>query len=51
MCAVQLIYQQNGRALICLNVSGHRYVYDPNNKPIGEGAMGTVYLGFSQESN
>lgn len=51
MCSVQLIYQQNGRALICLNVSGRRYIYDPNSKPIGEGAMGTVYLGFSQESN
>lgn len=51
MCAVQLVYQPNGRALICLNVSGHRYIYDPNSKPLGEGAMGTVYLGFSQESN
>ena len=51
MCSVQLVYQQNGRALICLNVSGHQYIYDPNSKPIGEGAMGTVYLGFSQESN
>lgn len=51
MYAVKLIYQQNGRALICLNVSGHQYVYDPNSKPLGEGAMGTVYLGFSQESN
>lgn len=51
MCAVQLVYQQNGRALVCLNVSGYRYIYDPNSKPIGEGAMGIVYLGFSQESN
>ena len=51
MCSVQLVYQQNGRPLISLNVSGHRYIYDPNSKPIGEGAMGTVYLGFSQESN
>lgn len=51
MCAVQLVYQRNGRALVCLNVSGHRYIYDPNSKPLGEGAMGIVYLGFSQESN
>lgn len=51
MGSVHLVYQQNGRALICLNVSGHRYIYDPNSKPLGEGAMGTVYLGFSQDSN
>lgn len=51
MSAVELLYQQNGKPLICLDVSGHRYVYDPNSKPIGEGAMGIVYLGFSLESN
>lgn len=51
MYEVLRVNQSNGRTLVCLGVSGHHYIYDPNSKPIGEGAMGVVYLGFSQESN
>ena len=30
---------------------GQWYYYDPNSTPLGDGAMGTVYLGFSCNSN
>lgn len=45
------VYQQEGNPRIYLQVSGHWYYYDPNSKPLGSGAMGTVYLGFSCNSN
>ena len=44
---VQQVYQQEGDPRIYLNVSGQWYYYDPNSVPLGNGAMGTVYLGFS----
>lgn len=47
----QQIYQREGDSRIYLQVSGHWYYYDPNSTPLGNGAMGTVYLGFSCNSN
>lgn len=49
--AAQQIYQRVGDPNIYLQVSGHWYFYDPNKPPLGYGAMGTVYLGFSCETN
>ena len=46
MCSVQLIYQQNGRALICLNVSGRRYIYDPNANPSAKELWGQYIWDF-----
>lgn len=48
---VQQVYQQEGDPRIYLNASGQWYYYDPNSTPLGSGAMGTVYLGFSCNSN
>ena len=48
---VQQVYQQEGDPRIYLNASGQWYYYDPNSTPLGNGAMGTVYLGFSCNSN
>lgn len=45
------VYQQEGDSRIFLQVSGHWYYYDSNSIPLGKGAMGTVYLGFSCDSN
>ena len=45
------VYQQEGDSRIFLQVSGHSYYYDANSIPLGKGAMGTVYLGFSCDSN
>ena len=45
------VYQQEGDPRIYLQVSGHWYYYDSNSIPLGKGAMGTVYLGFSCDSN
>lgn len=39
------IYTKNGDANIYLSLEGRVYQYDPNDKPLGSGAMGTVYLG------
>lgn len=47
----QQVCQREGDPRIYLNVSGHWYYYDPNSTPLGNGAMGTVYLGFSCNSN
>lgn len=48
---VQQVYQQEGDPRIYLQVAGQWYYYDPHNTPLGNGAMGTVYLGFSCNSN
>ena len=48
---VQQVYQREGDPHIYLQVSGQWYYYDPNSTPLGNGAMGTVYLGFSCNSN
>lgn len=45
------VYQQEGDSRIFLQVFGHWYYYDSNSIPLGKGAMGTVYLGFSCDSN
>ena len=45
------VFQKEGDPRIYLHVKGQWYYYDPNSAPLGEGAMGTVYLGFSCNSN
>lgn len=47
----QQVVQKDGDPRIYLNVMGQWYYYDPNSTPLGDGAMGTVYLGFSCNSN
>lgn len=47
----QQVFQRQGDPYIYLNVKGSWYCYDPNSTPLGGGAMGTVYLGFSCSSN
>lgn len=47
----QQVIQKEGDPRIYLNVMGQWYYYDPNSTPLGDGAMGTVYLGFSCSSN
>ena len=47
----QQVFQKEGDPRIYLNVMGQWYYYDPNSTPLGDGAMGTVYLGFSCNSN
>lgn len=47
----QQVVQKEGDPRIYLNVMGQWYYYDPNSTPLGDGAMGTVYLGFSCISN
>ena len=47
----QQVVQKEGDPRIYLNVMGQWYYYDPNSTPLGNGAMGTVYLGFSCTSN
>ncbi len=47
----QQVLQKEGDPRIYLYTKGQWYYYDPNSIPLGEGAMGTVYLGFSCNSN
>lgn len=47
----QQVYQQEGDPRIYVQVAGQWYYYDPNSTPLGKGAMGTVYLGFSCSSH
>ncbi len=47
----QQVFQKEGDPRIYLQVFGQWYYYDPNSAPLGNGAMGTVYLGFSCNSN
>lgn len=47
----QQVVQKEGDPRIYLNVMGQWYYYDSNSTPLGDGAMGTVYLGFSCNSN
>lgn len=47
----QQVFQKEEDPRIYLQVSGQWYYYDPNSVPLGNGAMGTVYLGFSCNSN
>lgn len=45
------VYQREGDPLIYLQVRGQWYYYNPSSKPLGEGAMGIVYLGYNSSSN
>lgn len=47
----QEVFQREGDPLIYLQVMGQWFYYDPASQPLGEGAMGTVYLGYSCNSN
>ena len=47
----QQVVQKEGDPRIYLNVMGQWYYYDSSSTPLGDGAMGTVYLGFSCSSN
>lgn len=47
----QQVLQREGDPRIYLQARGRWYYYDPNSTPLGDGAMGTVYLGFSCTSN
>lgn len=47
----QQVFQREGDPLIYLQVMGQWFYYDPASQPLGEGAMGTVYLGYSCNSN
>lgn len=51
MYQTQQVYQKEGDPRIYLHAGGQWYYYDPNSIPLGDGAMGTVYLGFSCNSN
>ena len=48
---VSQVYQREGDPLIYLQVKGHWYYYDPSSTPLGEGAMGVVYLGYDSVTN
>lgn len=39
------VFTKQGDPNIYLTVNGRNYKYDPNQPPLGSGAMGTVYLG------
>ena len=45
------VYQREGDPFIYLYVNQQWYCYNPQEPPLGEGAMGTVYLGFSCSTN
>lgn len=47
----QQVVQRDGDSRIYLNVRGNWFYYDTQGTPLGDGAMGTVYLGFSCNSN
>ena len=47
----QQVVQQEGDPRVFLNVRGEWFYYDTQSPPLGDGAMGTVYLGFSCNSN
>lgn len=47
----QQVVQRDGDSRIYLNVRGNWFYYDTQSTPLGDGAMGTVYLGFSCNSN
>lgn len=47
----QQVFQREGDPLVYLQIKGQWYYYDPTSKPLGEGAMGIVYLGYNCNSN
>lgn len=42
----QTVYQRPDDPYIYLWVMGEWYCYDPSSKPLGSGAMGTVFMGY-----
>lgn len=44
------VLQREGDPWIYLRVGNQWFCYDPNSEPLGSGAMGTVFLGFSCQS-
>lgn len=47
----QQVFQRDGDPLVYLQVKGQWFYYDPNSTPLGEGAMGIVFLGYNCNSN
>lgn len=47
----QQVFQREGDPLVYLQVKGQWFYYDPQSKPLGEGAMGIVFLGYNCDSN
>ena len=45
------VFQREGDPYIYLFANQQWYCYNPNDEPLGSGAMGTVYLGFSCSTN
>jgi len=45
------VFQREGDPFIYLYVNQQWYCYNPQEAPLGAGAMGTVYLGFSCSTN
>lgn len=45
------VFHRDGDPYTYLWVGGQWFCYNPNEQPLGEGAMGTVYLGFSCTDN
>ena len=45
------VFQREGDPYIYLNVKQQWFCFNPNDEPLGGGAMGTVYLGFSCSTN
>lgn len=49
--ATQQVLQRDGDPLVYLQVKGQWFYYDPQSTPLGEGAMGVVFLGYNCNSN
>lgn len=47
----QQVFQREGDPLVYLQVKGQWFYYDPQSTPLGEGAMGIVFLGYNCNSN
>ncbi|MDE5882428.1 MAG: serine/threonine protein kinase [Muribaculaceae bacterium] len=47
----QQVYQREGDPRVYLKVKGEWFYYDPQSKPLGEGAMGVVFLGYNCNNN
>lgn len=47
----QQVFKKEGDPLVYLQVKGQWFYYDPNSTPLGEGAMGIVFLGYNCNSN
>lgn len=47
----QQVFQREGDPLVYLQVKGQWFYYDPKSTPLGEGAMGIVFLGYNCNSN